>query len=486
MHSARVSLCTILGLVTVLPATLLASTPSFTKHFSPGQATTLHADLNNDGCEDMVYNNGNGGFDVQFSHCDGTYGAPVAYTIPGGADAGPIAIADLNRDGRADLAVFGSDNAVHVFLNYGGGLFAQGAVYSGAGIADAYTVAVGDFNHDGKMDVAYQSGLNVNVLFGNGTGSFVAGPSRSVEVGGYLMMGDFDGDGHADLAIGDLTNYNLVQVIYGDGTGHFPAEALIDTVGGHSMFTAADVNGDGVTDIIGSQFYPSTHDLALFYGNHSRTWTTGSTVVLSHCAAFSATAADMNGDGIKDLVVNEADCNNNSQQGNAYVALLTRNPNGSYNPDQILQTSPSYIDAVSAIRANRDNRPDISFLSCKISPCSIPQDLEIGTLLNTTTGNFPLCGAPVGVSGINVCMPYPGSTVGSPVSFQVAAAGQVAMRKVEVWVDGRKLAEQLDGFSHYTYMNRYVSISAGYHQVVIYAAGWDNSLQRRAFTLNVR
>ena len=486
MRSARVSLYLLLGLVSAFPTTLLASTPSFSKHFSQGQATTLHADLNNDGCEDLVYTNGNGGFDVQFSRCDGTFAAPIAYTIPGGADAGPIAIADLNSDGKADLAVFGSDNTVHVFLNNGSGAFAQGAVYSQAGVADAYTVTVGDFNHDGRMDLAYQGGLSINVLFGNGAGSFVAGPSRPVDVGGYLMMGDFDGDGHADLAIGDLTNYNLVEILYGDGTGHFPAEALVDTVGGHSMFMAVDVNGDGITDIIGSQFYPSTHNLAIFYGSHTRTWNSHTDVALSHCAAFSATAADMNGDGIRDLVVNEADCNNNSQKGNAYVAVLTRNPNGSYQPDQILQTSPSYIDAVSAIRANRDNRPDISFLTCTAAPCSIPTDLEIGVLLNTTQGNFPLCTAPFGVSGINVCMPYPGSTVGSPVSFQIAAAGQVAMRKVEVWVDGSKKAEQLDGFSHYTYMGRSVSLPSGMHHVVVYAAGWDNSLQRRAFTLYVR
>jgi hypothetical protein len=60
------------------------------------------------------------------------------------------------------------------------------------------------------------------------------------------------------------------------------------------------------------------------------------------------------------------------------------------------------------------------------------------------------------------------------------------MRDVEVWVDGKKLALQVDGFSRYTFLNRSVSLSAGSHAVAIYAAGWDQSLQKKTFTLKVK
>ena len=180
MRSAKVSLALVFSsLVFAVPSTLLASTVSFSSHFSKGQATTQHADLNNDGCEDLVYQNANGGFDVQLAHCDGTYAAPVSYTIPGGADTNTIAIADFNRDGKADVAVFGSDSALHLFLGKGNGTFAQSSTFPKSDIGNAYTAAVGDFNHDGAMDIAYQSGLNVSVLLGNGKGGFSAGATRS-------------------------------------------------------------------------------------------------------------------------------------------------------------------------------------------------------------------------------------------------------------------------------------------------------------------
>jgi FG-GAP-like repeat len=481
-HSAVVRLAVVVALVCA-PGALLASNVSFSKHFSPGVATTEHADLNNDGCDDLVYQNGGGGFDVQLSRCDGTYAAAVSYTIPGGADTFALAIEDVNGAGRADVAAFGSDDAVHVFLNSGSGTFSPGAVFSHAGISDAFTTAVGDFNHDGWMDVAYQSGLNVNVLFGNGKGSFTAGPSRGVSVAGYLMLGDFDGDGRADLAVGDLTNYDTVEVLYGDNTGHFPTTLLIQVTGGHYLFNAADVNSDGKMDILGSQFYPSAHSIAVYYGNSARGFI-HTTIPLAHCAAFGATAADLNGDGINDLVVNEADCNNNSQTGNAYIGVLTRNSNSSYNLDQILQTTTSYIDNVSVIRADRNTKPDISFLNCKQRPCSVAENLEIGTLLNTTAGSFPACAAPNGFEGIRMCSPA-GATVSSPMAFHVGASGQVVMRKVEVWVDGRKVAEQLGGFSNQSFLDRSLSLAAGTHHVDIYAAGWDNWLERKSFTLAV-
>src|SRR6476469_1285224 len=70
-----------------------------------------------------------------------------------------------------------------------------------------------------------------------------------------------------------------------------------------------------------------------------------------------AIAADMNGDGINDLIVEEADCNNNSQQGNAYITLLTRNRNSTYNPEQLVHTS-HFVNNIAAIRADRNTRPD--------------------------------------------------------------------------------------------------------------------------------
>jgi hypothetical protein len=68
----------------------------------------------------------------------------------------------------------------------------------------------------------------------------------------------------------------------------------------------------------------------------------------------------------------------------------------------------------------------------------------------------------------------------------VGAAGPAAMRDVEVWIDGKKEAEQIDGFSNYTFLKKSLSLSAGSHEVGIYAAGWDQSLVKKSFTIDVK
>ena len=60
------------------------------------------------------------------------------------------------------------------------------------------------------------------------------------------------------------------------------------------------------------------------------------------------------------------------------------------------------------------------------------------------------------------------------------------MRKVEVWVDGEKLGEDDNGFSNYSFFNHSYDVMSGTHHVDIYAAGWDNSLEKQSFSLSVR
>jgi VCBS repeat protein len=321
MRPSRVCrLACVLALGCTLPGVLSASTVSFSQTFVNAPFSAKHADLNNDGREDFVDRNGNGGFDVVLSTGDGTYGSPVSYTLPGGADAQFFTVGDFNGDGKADLVFLGTDNAFHLFLNNGSGTFSQSAAFPVSNVISINDVAAGDFNYDGIMDIAFTNALKLTVWFGNGKSGFTVGPTTPINNTDYLMLGDFDGNGYADLAIGDRTNYDSVEVLYGDGTGHFPARSFIQTSGGGRYeFSAADVNSDGKMDIIGSQFYPSVHTVSIFYGNAGRTWTKGSTIPLLHCSASSAMAEDVNGDGINDLIVGEADCNNNSQEGNVNV-----------------------------------------------------------------------------------------------------------------------------------------------------------------------
>lgn len=492
-------------LVCLIPNPTFAADVAFSQFTSAGQASSLHADLNNDGREDFVYQNFNGiGFSVQLSSGDGIYAPAVSYALPNGDRAGAIGIGDFNSDKLADLVVIGNastgaNETLYLYLNNGNGTFTQKASFAIASDATAvFDIAVGDFNHDGIMDVAFEQYPHLIVWFGDGRSGFNPGPSTPIHLYGNLMLGDFDGDGYADLAIGDFNNYDTVEVLFGDGTGYFPVQSTINTPQ-YSIFGATDVNSDGKMDIVASTYYPNApKHIDVYYGDANRNWDNNTTIPMSHCASdlMAPLAADMNGDGINDLVLPETECGeNNSGYGYDYVGVLTRNANSSYNPDQIVYTSPAhpvypkpplYTIGPYAIRGNLDTKPDIALTQCTTSPCNAAADNKIHVLLNTTTGHFPTCSPPNAFEGINVCSPGPDSTVTSPVSFRVGAAGQVVMRKVEVWVDGEKLVEDLNGFSHYTFLDRSLDLMSGKHRVDIYAAGWDNSLQEKSFDLTVK
>jgi hypothetical protein len=66
-------------------------------------------------------------------------------------------------------------------------------------------LAVGDFNGDGKPDLAVGnwSFRDISILLGNGDGTFqpqiTFGSNLSSD---YLAAGDFNGDGKTDLAVG--------------------------------------------------------------------------------------------------------------------------------------------------------------------------------------------------------------------------------------------------------------------------------------------
>jgi len=94
---------------------------------------------------------------------------------------------------------------------------------------DPVTIAVGDFNGDGKADLAIGgSGTTINILLGNGDGTFVAGASLTItSYGVSIAVGDFNGDGKPDLAVGNGNNTDAaptaIAIFLGNGDGTFTA-----------------------------------------------------------------------------------------------------------------------------------------------------------------------------------------------------------------------------------------------------------------------
>jgi hypothetical protein len=250
----------------------------------------LSADMNGDGDLDLVLGDTNTVY-LRTGNGDFTF---VQHPLPpGGSDLPSIAVAtDLNGDHRLDLAVGQQTHSIFIYLNQGGTLFsATEIVVAGddpTGLPEEIRgIAAADLDGDGDQDLvvphsaeevlAWSEG-GVEVLLGRGNGTFAAPVRYSTGLRGprTAALGDFNGDGFVDAAIGGrshgwddlqdfLIGWDTVTIFPGRGNGTLapPARFRLDTtapgaqprstyVDTHTALRAANFNGDARMDLVAS------------------------------------------------------------------------------------------------------------------------------------------------------------------------------------------------------------------------------------------
>jgi len=213
-------------------------------------------DVNGDGKLDLVV--GNDGYTsnsiaVLLGNGDGTFQA--AQHVNGAQDS-PLQplLVDVNGDGKLDIVstTYGG-SSIFVYLGNGDGTF-QSPTTTANSLSSVYTLVAGDFNHDGKIDLAVSgggTGGNVDVLLGNGDGTFQAPVTYASGNSSTwaLVLGDFNGDGNLDL-VTSAEGSGAIKILLGNSNGTFQTAQTVSSSGGYYGGTAGDLNGDGKLDLV--------------------------------------------------------------------------------------------------------------------------------------------------------------------------------------------------------------------------------------------
>lgn len=272
------------------------------------QGLAIHADINNDGYEDVVV--GTTGGDRSVTAVCGKTGQQIWKFSTGNywGDGGWVyqvdAATDFNGDGIADvLGAAGNDangtGPLRAFcINGATGALMWDNFIGGPGFA---VMSIPDANGDGIPD-AIAGGSNASETQGkvigingaNGSTMWTQTTSGS-SVWGLALLDDVNGDGIADIAAGSF-NGNYYGINPANGAILFSA-----SVGGSPiitrMFRIEDVDSDGYTDVlIGSS---SSNCIVVSGYDGNNIWLKA----LADKSWNVAVIDDISGDGINDVIV---------------------------------------------------------------------------------------------------------------------------------------------------------------------------------------
>jgi len=181
---------------------------------SQGPLRFREEDIDGDGVKDLVSANGGGDNITVVKH---TYSSACAITTSGRSYSGydqatGIAVADFDEDGDNDIAVTaGHTGRLHILSNNGSGTFSDREYYSLGSSCDPDAVSDGDFNSDGHVDLAVvcEGSAEVRFYMGYGDGGFDA--TTSVSTGSSpreLAVYDFNLNGNDDFVVVNLNSDN--------------------------------------------------------------------------------------------------------------------------------------------------------------------------------------------------------------------------------------------------------------------------------------
>jgi uncharacterized protein (TIGR03437 family) len=299
--------------------------------------------------------------------------SPAVTTLQSAAVSDFVA-GDFNGDGRTDVAMLSyaitssgtlanpPATNLSVFIGNGDGSYRPGSVVATYVSTGGY-LNVGDFNGDGKLDLVVMTGetLATGVLviyLGHGDGTFAGAIQYPTALAPLqrIFVADINKDGKPDLVCGGPFNSGAGAVLIGNGDGTFQPPILLPLI----AQIVADVNRDGNFDIIGA--IPGGGALTILLGRGDGTFGSGSPIGPIQFASTqvgsyqSIASGDFNGDGNVDLAVSQQPGGQVGAPQPVNMVVLFGNGDGTFQSPKVF-TGPG--GPLLAVDLNQDGKLDL-------------------------------------------------------------------------------------------------------------------------------
>jgi len=466
-----------------LTSTTVAQTAPTTVNFStqiynsgPGAAAVVSGDFNEDGKPDLAtVNNAANSVQILLNNGDGTF--RLGSQIATGMNPVAIVAGNFNNDNHLDLAVANGDRTITFAAGLGDGTFPTPSSFPTSGIPAAMTGA--NLLNNGLTQLATVEcatqqtspcSLNLyqtdgHLLPSHAQSIALPVPAHSNVFPNLVVSDDFNLDNKPDIAVATDTKvlvFNNVAAFNGTGAAKVALHTTITPPNTSRIdgLTAGHFNTGAAPDLAISVFQ-NVNDTNFPQSVYSYLNTGSGSFFLKQTVGGATrnfgqalTSGDVNGDGIEDLILEGISIKSGP------TAYALGRGDGTFTAPQAAFNDET--DGLVVRDLNLNSRHDLAIASSN----SLGGTSDTAVLLNQNA--LTNCPPPSSaVLGAKICAATPSTNA---LTVRASGNSPEGIRRLELWVDGHKLAQAFSDQLHTK-----VGVAAGTHSVAIVAVDSNDS-----------